>query len=584
MAELLIPLIAFGGLYLTTRKEQEGFQQSRSKELPNTNIPDRNYPPDEPSVSTDLEQTSRLSTINKYDQQSAYTDKYFTNPPVPVSNGSSFQSITGQRVSADYFQHNNMVPYFGAKNRSVIKESNTNESILDTYSGSGTQFIKKSEQSPLFSPGEHLQYAHGAPNQNDFFQSRVNPSLRMANVKPFQEQQVGPGLGLGYTNEGSGGYNSGMAMREAWMPKSVDQLRTNNNQRASGVGLFGHEGPANSSIKTLGSIGDVEKNRVERTFDMGPERYFTTTGVEKAPPLHAIPMDRYVKRPETSASYAGIAGAHNSEMYNRNGEFMESKHMDLGPVPLGGARQASCPTVSDFEMQAQRAYPNNRSSNSSETYFGAFSGAIGAVIAPLLDELRPSRKENVLGTLRPYENAHTKVSSSYLFNPNDRPATTIRETTEINKFTSGVNRNQNGGAYNTTPHQSIHNQRETTTDVFYAGNASAGDRTKSIRPYDAEYRQRNNETKSSTIQGHMVPGNMNLMNADIQMRNRNGEISNTRPLTRTNAPQQFHSAETIGAMQNKQTTYSNLQMDRNTPDILDAFRQNPYTHSLTNIA
>jgi len=33
------------------------------------------------------------------------------------------------------------------------------------------------------------------------------------------------------------------------------------------------------------------------------------------------------------------------------------------------------------------------------------------VVAPLLDELRPSRKENAIGTMRPYQNAHTGISS-----------------------------------------------------------------------------------------------------------------------------------------------------------------------------
>jgi hypothetical protein len=202
-----------------------------------------------------------------------------------------------------------------------------------------------------------------------------------------------------------------------------------------------------------------------------------------------------------------------------------------------------------------------------------------------LDILRPSRKENVMGNLRPYENAHTRVSSSYIFNPADRPAPTIRETTEQRKYIPGANANQNGGAYRTTEYQPVRNERDTTTDYYYAGNASAGDRSKSIRPYDAEYNQRNNDIKSSTIQGHMVPGNMNLLNSDINMRNREADsyLKNTRPLAKTSAPQQFFSTEMMGQKQEKQSLYSTIQMDRNTPDILDAFRKNPYTHSLTNI-
>ena len=592
--ELAIPIIALGGLYMASKNEnkcatgpaQEGFQSAgqNALPLPNTDIPNQNFPQEYPVESAEIEQTSKLSTINKYDTPSTYTDKYFNTLIYPeTSTTNAFTSMTGERVNADYFQHNNMTPFFGAKQRSQIQEYSATEGILDTYSGSGTQFVTKEEQSPLFAPDENYQHAFGAPNKNDFYQSRVNPSMRMANVKPFESQNVGPGLGLGATSEGSGGYNSGMALRDQWMPKTVDQMRTDNNKRASGVGLFGHEGPAMSHIQnvpTSDNMGRMEKNRVERTWDMGPERYFTTTGVEKGQTARAIPIDRHVHRPETTTSYVGAAGTQLPETYT-TGEYMESNHMDLGQVPFGVATMTNKQQGNDheYERKSQNAYPNNRSAHTQETYFGAFGSAIGAVVAPLLDELRPSRKENVIGTLRPYQNAHTGVSNSYLFNPADRPNPTIRETTEKNKYTPGVNTNQRGGAYMTTDHNAPKQQRDTTS-ASYTGNSSAGAGTKQYRPYDAEYRQRNNEIKSSTIKGHMVQGNMSLQNDYINMRNRAGEIKNSRPLIQTAGPKQMNGADQLGQQHSKQMYNSNIQLDRNTPDMLNAFRNNPYTHPI----
>ena len=585
--ELAIPIIALGGLYLSSKndnkqKPKENFQ---TNELPNTNIPDQNYPSEYPVENVELERTSRLSTVNKYDTPSTYTDKYFNQVVYPESSDSNaFTSMTGDRVDAEYFKHNNMTPFFGSKSRSQILEHDSSEGILDNYSGSGTQFITKSEQSPLFSPGENYQYAFGAPNQNDFYQERVNPSMRMANVKPFESENVGPGLGLGSNNNGSGGYNSGMSLREQWMPKTVDQLRTDNNKRASGVALLGHEGPARNhiqSVPTSDNIGRMEKNRVERTWDMGyGERNFTTTGVEKGQTLRAIPIDRHVHRPETTTSYTGAAGTQLPETYT-TGEYMESKHMDLGNVPLGIASSTGqqIGTDHDYEMKAQKAYPNNRSDTTQETYFGAFSSAMGAVIAPLLDELRPSRKENTIGTLRPYQNAHSSVSSSYMFNPSDRAAPTIRQTTETNKYIPGVNSRQNGGAYMTTDHNAQKQQRDSTS-VSYMGGSSASAGNKELKPYDAAYRQRNNEIKSSTIKGHMVQGNMKLQNDYINMRNKQGELKNTRPLVHTNLHKQYTGADQLGQQHSKQIYNSNIQLERNTPDLLDAFRKNPYTHPI----
>lgn len=585
--ELIIPIAAMGGLYMASKNvKKESFHTKGA--LPNVDIPDQNYIDNtikEQEIPPEFSKTSKLSTVNKFSQPTVYTDKYFKGEGlVPQTSGSeNFVSLSGNKVDASYFKHNNMTPFFGSKNRATILESESNEGILDTYSGSGTQHINKKEQSPLFAPNDHYQYAYGAPNKNDFYQSRVNPSLRQANVKPFESKQVAPGLGLGGTDNGDGGYNSGMAARDQWLPKDVDQLRTSNNPRAGGVGMLGHEGPAVSNIKQLGSIGKMEKNRVERTWEVGPERYFTTTGAVKGQTLHSIPIDRHVHRPETSASYTGNASIAIPETYTQ-GEYMESKHMDLGEVPLGIASAVGhqIPAYGDFESKSKKAYNNNRTANAQETYFGAFGSAIGAVIAPLLDELRPSRKENTLGTLRPYQNAHTAISSSYLFNPGDRPATTIRETTENNQYVPGVNTNQHGGAYQSTEVQPIAQERD-TTNTYYGGNSSASAGTKGLRLYNAGYNQRNNDIKSSTIKGQMVPGNMKIKNQYINQRNKNGELTNQRQSVATYGPKQLSNVTQMGDVHTRQQYNSNVQLDRNSSEILSAFKQNPYTHSLTDI-
>ena len=60
-----------------------------------------------------------------------------------------------------------------------------------------------------------------------------------------------------------------MMNRESWQPKTVDELRVDNNPRASGVSLMGHEGPANNHIKQIATseqMGIMEKHRPERSF------------------------------------------------------------------------------------------------------------------------------------------------------------------------------------------------------------------------------------------------------------------------------------------------------------------------------
>jgi len=595
--ELAIPGVAIGLMYImngqsnNNNREEEPFTSRR--ELPNTNIPNKNYPEEYPVRSEEIDQTSALSTNNQFDNGgSVYTDKYFDANMASkkrnenTNETASYYSLTGEKVSGSHFEHNNMVPFFGAKMTTSNATDKSYEGILDNYAGAGSQTITKKEQAPMFSPNENQDWAHGAPNMNDFYQSRVNTSMRMANTKPFEEERVGPGLGLGFTNEGANGFNSGMMMRETWQPKQVDELRVDTKPKSSGHVLLGHEGPAYSSIKNIGTaeqMGVMEKNRPETAFEMGQDRLFTTTGASKGEMLHAMPIDRYVSRPETTTSYSGAAGSQNPATY-APGEYMPSHNIELGALPLAGANAngRNSATESDYGIKSKKAYPNNRTSNKQDSYFGLVSGSLGAAVAPLLDVLRPSRKENVVGNLRPYQNPGATVSNSYIFNPADRTSTTIRETTENSKNHLNVNANQLGGAYQVSQQQAYDTKRQDTT-VQYTGNAGAGDGTRQMTSYDAGYNQRNNDIKASTIDGYMVKGNMNIMNGNINMRERTRDesLKNTRSISGT-MPYQSPDVSNMGRLAGTDNSlYSNIQMDRNTPEIMATLKSNPYVVDFT---
>jgi len=594
--EIAIPGVALGLLYIVSNQKKKNEAFTSRTQLPNVDVQNRNYPDEYPIVSGDTDQTSQLSNANRYDNGSGtYTDKYFNQNTnnAPAVGQPQFYSLTGDKVDGSYFEHNNMVPYFGSRLRSQVSDSN-NESILDNYSGTGSQTITKKEVAPMFSPHDNLQWANGAPNATEFYRSRVNPSQRMANVKPFEEQIVGPGLGLGYTTQGSGGFNSGMMMRDAWLDKTADQLRVDNKPKATGLGLYGHEGPANSFIKsnaTMDQMGIMEKHLPDQSFaldqrdfsnhnpngsnDIG--RLFTTTGAHKGETMRAVPVERFVNRPETAVSYSGVAGYQNPAAYVP-GEYMPSHNQQLGQVPLmiANANGRNYASDADYGIKSKMAYPNNRTYNVQDSYFGLVSGSLGAAVAPLLDILRHSRKENVLGTLRPYQNPGTTVPESYIFNPADRPAPTIRETTENSKFHLNVNANQLGGAYQSTPVQAKDTYRQETSDYYYAGNAASS--TKEPKSYEAGYNQRNNDIKASTIDGYMVQGNMSLMNGDINMRqvSRDNMLKNERAAIGTmpyQSPDPINMGRVAG---NGNSLYSNIQMDRNTPDIHSALKSNPY--------
>jgi hypothetical protein len=420
------------------------------------------------------------------------------------------------------------------------------------------------------------------PSYSDFEQSRMNVSSKMSNVKPFQDQKVAPGLGLGSGTEGAGGYNSGMLNREGWMDKNVDEMRVSNKPKSSGLVSLGREGPAISFITKQGFIGKQEKNRPDTVFDMGPERYFTTTGVEKGQLLTPIPIEKHVSRPETTVSYEGGAGYATSSEY-MPGEYMPSHHKHLATENMGpaNAQGQAVANENDYAYGSNRVYTNNRSFNQNTEYFGnSGRSAITEAIAPLLDILRPSRKENAIGSLRPYQNPKTAVPESYIFNPNDKPSTTIKETTINSKFHLNVNANQRGGGYDVTPQQPIHNARDYTTNHSYIGGSSANAGTKKTMSYESNYNQRNNDVKSSTVSGYATKGNMSLFDGNQNVRQ---NTTNEKLLNMTKRELNPHlsvPSNHIGQFNSKVNPYSQIQLDRNSGDVLSQLSGNPFALSI----
>tara|TARA_B100001287_G_scaffold276493_1_gene287555 strand:+ start:1854 stop:3653 length:1800 start_codon:yes stop_codon:yes gene_type:complete len=596
--ELLVPGFALASLYYVNnknKKTEEGFSQK--EDLPNVNLRDKNYPSEQKpmflgeTALDDVYKTSQLSKVNKYNNTGTFTDKYYQpnqkeSASETINNSlddcykPEYKSMSGQTVGKEYFKHNNMVPFFGSKPKGQIKEQGY-DSILDNYIGNGSQQIKKSEQSPMFAPQENVQWAYGTPNNNDFMMSRVNPSMRRANEKPFESIQDAPGL----TNDGKfAGYNAGQMGRDEWQPKTVDELRVLTNQKAGGISLLNHEGPGVSQVKNMGKLGIQEKNRPERMYENTPDRWFTTTGAEQGRTMRAEPILRVVNRPETTTDYTGAAVSQVEGEYVP-GEYMASTNIHLGEKPLGvpSASGNNNPQSGEYGLNSKKAYPNNRSENEQPNFFGAAGTAVSAAVSPLIDILRPSRKENVIGNLRPYQNPGSTVPETYMFNPNDRTKTTHRETTENSKQNGYINSNQNGGAYKTTEHQVAFTNRNVTGDFLYSGNANGN---REMKSNVAELNQRNNDLKSSTIKGRMQAGNMSLYNGDINMtqRNRDHMLKNNRQISANRGGiGSIPDANTFGQLSGKDNSlYQTINMDRNNAELLNALKSNPYVTNYKN--
>ena len=572
--EFIIPAVALGTLYIVSNQEKIKKESFVTNKLGDT-WKSSEYPYDtkknlHDGLNSFTNPNQRQESYNTKETAEKYHNKNCNNEP-QIDDKETFTSLTGESIETKDIEHNNMVPFFGSHVTQSTNNFNRSEGILDNMTGSGSQTIKKGEVAPLFKPKPDMQWGFGMPNYNDFIQSRQNPSQKMSNVKLFTSERVGPGLNKGYTSQPSGGFNSGMEARDKWMEKPVVTQRTTTHK-----GMFL---PGKHPVSNIGIEGKVEKNRPDRFFIHSPERYFTTTGQEKRQTSRGVQVFKPENRPTTTKEYFGSSN-HESEAPAIRGNYRQSTK------PVGKALKftpAYSPETGKIGKEGYKNRPNERSLTSETNFLGGAGTVVSALIAPINDILRPSRKENVIGNARPVGNAH-RPAQYPTYNPADKTRTTMKETTSVNKFPMYKNRgDMQSGGYNKNTHQPTITHRNSTNCGSFG---TPGNLSSLATLYDTAYSTELNENKERLLKGRAPAGNTNLSsnNQRICMKKRDCDRVNQRGF----APQMISkisgTKESIGKLSRKVPLKQDINCQRNSSEILKAFNSNPYTQSLKSVA
>lgn len=576
--EIVIPLLALGGLFALKKREKFTPMGRKPNYLPNVNVPVENYP--------DVNKKEIDDSVNSYPNANAATDKYFNqtlyqdqSTALPNNTGNTIQqvySLTGDYINTDEFKHKNMVPFYRSKLSSTVGV-NMNESILDNNAGMYNNSIKKSEQAPLFNPQKNINWINGMPSMDEFYLSRVNPGMSMNNMKPFESIMVGPGLNKGYESSGSGGLNSGMEARDKWLDKNVDELRIATNPKMTYT-LENLEGPKNSIVSNLGLQAPVNKNLPDSFYEMGPERYFTAPAETNGPMSHPTEMIKDQHRMGTSTEYSGPP----TSMVKQSG-YVTKKYEGSKKIPLP---QCDIPISSavgkggydglDTLQKSHTNYINNRSVNEQPSFLVNVSNTIGSILSPITDIVKSNRRDEMCENPRLYGNGKYGVNSSYVSTQTVAP--TIKETTIYTPNSYQIS--QNGlGAYTTHNNLPISNQRHDTTYSSF-GNIGGGANNIGVKDYSATYNQTNNSLKEPTTYARTNHGNTQVFNPqmNVSVAKLEDDRLNNRQWVPSAMPQTFASKEMMG--QTYKSPEAPSMHERLNPDLLSAFKSNPYTQSL----
>lgn len=335
---------------------------------------------------------------------------------LPQSN-SPLAPLTEQvRLANNLKGHNNMVPFFGARVTQNLR-GGANDSILDTFSGTGSEYVQKREVQTFYDVKPGYGDPYGNPNESEFIQSRMVAGMSMKNVSPIERTYVGAGVNDGYNNNGSGGYQQFTELQQFAKPRTTDELRVDNKPKLS------YEKPVvpgNYFVTQPGLQAPVMKNRPD-TFNVMTDgngeltHLNTAVGVQVAPASFPEQMFKEQQRATTNIEYYGGGGAEYSfANYVRSftEPFQEFMKLTVGEWVGVAGGQGGVSEGTYVVDQYNEAYTNPGREASSMTFYTAPGGISFNSGADARGAVVTNKDESMLDNVRTVEPASNIVSSA----------------------------------------------------------------------------------------------------------------------------------------------------------------------------
>ena len=328
----------------------------------------------------------------------------------------SIQSIGTTTTTG--LKHNNMLPFLrGNITQNVNPDMAT--PLLEKFGAKDSTFRKKQEVAGMFVPEPKMNRTT-FDVMNDL-KSHVPPPTKMANVLSFSQEKVGKGIGGGFTSQPFGGFQQPDYLDKI-MPKNVDELRVKSKPKFGGV-----EGRIIDGKKEIkrGLIGKVDKLRPDTYYENTPDKWLKTTGAVIKESVIGEVDPKYTNRTQTQ-EYTGIA--YNNQANEQRGEVLPPHKNELENYQAANVKGVT--STNDYGKGSVQVYTNERNVSTTNTYKGNVQSLIKAIVTPIQDIIKISKKEFFLDPTREFGELNAQIPSKITVrDPNDVLRTTIKETT-----------------------------------------------------------------------------------------------------------------------------------------------------------
>lgn len=346
----------------------------------------------------------------------------FTKDDREQQQENKIMSLTGEYMSNSSFTHNNMVPFFGGSVKQNM-DSFANRSILENFSGTRDNYKQKQEVKSFYDKCQNVTYINGMPNKDDYYRERMVTPIAQNNTFPIPKVYVGPGVNRGFTADPTGGYQQAET-RDFIMPKCVDQLRVASKPKTTfkGVQIDGLKG------KMLGKPGAMKKNRPERFYEQTPDMWFKTTGAVTGNTQRPEYLVVDTNRQNTSSDYYG--GAMGVVKRKNDPSVRDTTRQQYGSYGVRNVKLDKYGNQKhDYGKSTIQIYGNERDITSTRVHQGNFASVIKALVAPITDMIKVSKKEEFVDNPRHFGNMSVQIPDKpTIYDPNDIARTTIKET------------------------------------------------------------------------------------------------------------------------------------------------------------
>ena len=100
------------------------------------------------------------------------------------------------------------------------------------------------------------------------------------------------------------------------------------------------------------------------------------------------------------------------------------------------------------KLRQTHSYSHNSRTTTDNERFGLMNGIFKAAIAPIIDIIKPSRKEELINNYRQEGMIGGGYNKQRTWNPNEQLKTTIKEQTGLNKHSLQPSMNLGSGYHN----------------------------------------------------------------------------------------------------------------------------------------